>query len=162
MIFVGGSDDREALFYAGRMAQHPGVQVTAIRFLHDAGGGGGGGQEAEMRVDDACFAEFYQRHVAGRGGGVAYVEKYVANGAETVAALRAMEPLYDLFVVGRGGIRSAAMTSGMSDWEECPELGPIGDILSSSDASASASVLVLQQHVTKGPLPASDPDFAIM
>ncbi|CAA7401681.1 unnamed protein product [Spirodela intermedia] len=161
VVFVGGCDDREALFYAGRVAQHPGVQVTAIRFLHDAAGGGGG-QEAETRVDDACFAEFYERHVAGGGDGVAYVEKYVANGAETVAALRAMEPLYDLFVVGRGGARSAAMTSGLSDWEECPELGPIGDILSSSDASATASVLVIQQHATKCPLPAADPDFAVI
>ena len=35
-IFIGGKDNREALAYATRVAQHPGVKFTVIRFLVDA------------------------------------------------------------------------------------------------------------------------------
>ncbi|KAF2293575.1 hypothetical protein GH714_002952 [Hevea brasiliensis] len=35
VIFIGGKDDREALAYAGRVARHPGVKLTVIRFLLD-------------------------------------------------------------------------------------------------------------------------------
>jgi hypothetical protein len=39
------------------------------------------------------------------------------------------------------------MTSDMGDWdEECQELGPIGELLSSDDLVGCGSVLVLQQH----------------
>jgi hypothetical protein len=40
----------------------------------------------------------------------------------------------------------------MSDWEECPELGTVGDVLASSDFDIHGSVLVIQQHrnVKKG------------
>jgi len=33
MIFIGGPDDREALAYAWRMAGHPGISLTVLRFL---------------------------------------------------------------------------------------------------------------------------------
>lgn len=33
VVFFGGPDDREALELAGRMAEHPGVQVTVVRFV---------------------------------------------------------------------------------------------------------------------------------
>ncbi|GJM94370.1 hypothetical protein PR202_ga11010 [Eleusine coracana subsp. coracana] len=38
VVFFGGPDDREALELAGRMAEHPGVQVTVVRFIHSSGG----------------------------------------------------------------------------------------------------------------------------
>lgn len=37
MIFFGGPDDREALQLCGRMAEHPAVKVTVIRFLKKEG-----------------------------------------------------------------------------------------------------------------------------
>lgn len=33
-IFFGGPDDREAVAYAGRLAMHPSINMTVIRFLH--------------------------------------------------------------------------------------------------------------------------------
>lgn len=33
VLFFGGPDDREALFFGRRMAEHPGVKLTLIRFL---------------------------------------------------------------------------------------------------------------------------------
>ena len=64
IIFIGGKDDREALAYAGRVAWHPGVKLTVIRFLVDKNSENAprrvnhaasmAGQEEEMRLDDEC------------------------------------------------------------------------------------------------------------
>ncbi|KAK1263638.1 Cation/H(+) antiporter 28 [Acorus gramineus] len=179
VVFIGGRDDREALAYAERIAGHPGMSVTVVRFMPDAGARMGeedddGGaddarvlaaiveREAEAEADEECFAGFYERNMLGER--VGYVEKRVGSGADTVAMLRALEGMYELFVVGRGARGAAAvMTSGMGDWEECPELGPIGDVIASSDFSVTASVLVVQQHCNrKGRHNSVDEDFSIL
>lgn len=171
MIFIGGKDDREALAFAGRVACHPGVKLTVIRFLLEAGGDSVSSlitmarantleHQEEMKVDDECFADFYDRHVA--GGHVAYMEKYLTNSGQTFSTLRSLEAQYGLFIVGRGGRVNSLLTVGMNDWEECPELGPIGDILSASDFSATASVFVIQQHSLKGELDGLQEEFSIM
>lgn len=84
------------------------------------------------------------RYVA--SGKVGYVEKYTNSGAETVEALRDIGDLYTLFIVGRGGRGHSPLTTQMSDWEECPELGTVGDLLASSDFNVNGSILVVQQH----------------
>ncbi|KAG0499720.1 hypothetical protein HPP92_004411 [Vanilla planifolia] len=157
VVFIGGGDDREALAYAGRMAHHPGIRLMVVRFLPDASARGkasGPGrrvltsivkQETELKSDDEYVAGFYEKYVSG-GKGVGYMEKHVSSGAEMVATLRALEGQYHLFVVGRGKERDSILTAGMSEWAECPELGPIGDILAASDFTVTASVLVIQQH----------------
>ncbi|KAK4388763.1 Cation/H(+) antiporter 28 [Sesamum angolense] len=171
VIFIGGKDDREALAYAGRVACHPGVKLTVIRFLLEATGDSMSSlitiaksntseNQEEMRVDDECFADFYDRHVA--GGQVSYMEKYLENSGQTFSTLRSLEGQYGLFIVGRGGRVNSILTVGMSDWEECPELGPIGDILSASDYSVTASVLIIQQHSLKGDIDGLQEEFSIM
>ncbi|KAJ6905316.1 hypothetical protein NC652_023159 [Populus alba x Populus x berolinensis] len=50
----------------------------------------------------------------------------------------------------------------MNDWQQCPELGPIGDVLSGSDSSHTTSVLIIQQHSLKGELDACEEKLAIM
>ncbi|KAI3468143.1 hypothetical protein Pfo_024806 [Paulownia fortunei] len=171
VIFIGGKDDREALAYAGRVARHPGVKLTVIRFLLEATGDSVSSiitiaksntseHQEEMKVDDECFADFYDRHVA--GGHVAYMEKYLVNSGQTFSTLRSLEGQYGLFIVGRGGRVNSILTVGMNDWEECPELGPIGDILSASDFSVTASVLIIQQHSLKGELDGLQDEFSIM
>ncbi|KAM7509041.1 hypothetical protein LguiA_019494 [Lonicera macranthoides] len=170
IIFIGGTDDREALAYAGRVARHPGVKLTIIRFILDNNADSVSSRinkaranttehEEELKLDDEYFAEFYDRHVA--SGHVAYMEKYLANSGQTFATIRSLEGQYDLFIVGRGGRVNTALTAGMNDWEECPELGPIGDILSSSP-SATASVLIIQQHSLRGGLRGLNEEFTIM
>ncbi|CAI9103039.1 OLC1v1001456C1 [Oldenlandia corymbosa var. corymbosa] len=171
VIFIGGKDDREALAYAGRVARHSGVKLTVIRFLLEVSGdsvssritiakANSTAHVEEMKVDDECFAEFYDRHVA--GGRVAYMEKYLVNSGQTFSTLRSLEGQYGLFIVGRGGRVNSVLTVGMNDWEECPELGPIGDILSASDFSVTASVLVIQQHNLRGELDGLQDEFSIM
>ncbi|XP_068649232.1 cation/H(+) antiporter 28-like [Aristolochia californica] len=155
VVFIGGPDDREALSYASRVANYPGVRLTAIRFLQRddqdvASYPGSIGQyfknASEQGLmshpeDDECFSDFYDRHL--NSGHVHYIEKFVSNSAETFSSLRALEGQFNFFIVGRGG---TPLTAGMTVWEECPELGPLGDSLTSSDFSITASVLVIQQH----------------
>ncbi|KAK1693634.1 hypothetical protein QYE76_010331 [Lolium multiflorum] len=169
-VFLGGPDDREAVAYATRLAAHPSVSVMVTRFLPagasvqsstevmSPGPGGDdhlvtvvvGEKEEEAMADEEFMADFYARFVA--PGHVSYTERYVSNGPELVESLGSMAGMYSLFVVGRGRDGGSAavtqMTSGMGGlYEECPELGHVGDLLSSDDLSGCcASVLVLRQH----------------
>lgn len=79
-------------------------------------------------------------------GKASFIEKYVSDGLGTVAALREIAEMYSLFIVGKGGRGNSPLTTGMSDWEECPELGLVGDLLASSEMNISGSILVIQRH----------------
>ncbi|PRQ54708.1 putative cation/H+ exchanger [Rosa chinensis] len=170
VIFIGGKDDREALAYAGHVAQHPGVKLTILRFLVDSSSDASSRpshyqvsralQEEEMKLDDECFAKFYERHVA--IGQVAYMEKHLANSSETYNTLMTLDGQYSLIIVGRGERVNTVLTFGMNDWQKCPELGPIGDVLSGSEFSVKTSVLIIQQNSGKGELDGLDDDFSVM
>ncbi|KAK8933255.1 Cation/H(+) antiporter 28 [Platanthera zijinensis] len=170
-VFIGGGDDREALAYATRMARHPGVRLTVLRFVEAAAAvkakpwGPGrrilpstGRRELEQSADEEFFAGFYDRYVAG-GKGVGYIEKQVRSGEDTMAALKGVEAHYQLFVLGSGKDRLSSLTAGMSEWAEFPELGPVGDVMASSDFSVSASVMVIQQHRVARRYNVIDEDF---
>ncbi|KAI4323421.1 hypothetical protein L6164_023028 [Bauhinia variegata] len=168
VIFIGGKDDREALAYAGRVARHPGVKLTVIRFLVDSSSNPTpigfrvnlSEEEEEVRLDDECFANFYEKHIL--GGRISYLEKHLANSAETFSTLQSFEGQYTLVIIGRGGGVNSILTLGMNDWQQCPELGPIGDVLSGTEFLATVSVLIIQQHRLKGELDGLDDDFSIM
>lgn len=64
------------------------------------------------------------------------------NGPEAVETLKVLEGKYQLFIVGKGKEEDSALTAGMSEREECPELGPIGNLLASSHFSGMSLVLV--------------------
>ncbi|XP_071722677.1 cation/H(+) antiporter 28-like [Rutidosis leptorrhynchoides] len=169
IIFIGGKDDREALAYSSRVAWHPGVKLTVIRFLVDRNSENEARRanyrytvaqlEEEMKRDDECFAHFYERHVA--GGQVAYMEKHLANSSETFNTLRGLEGLYSLIIVGRGGRLNNTLTVGLNDWQRFPELGIIADVLCLDDFSVKNSVLVIQEHNT-GEVVGLDEDFSTM
>ncbi|TKY49609.1 Cation/H(+) antiporter 28 [Spatholobus suberectus] len=167
VIFIGGKDDREALAYASRVARHPRVKLTVIRFLVDSSVESSSlyriilpEQEKETKLDDECFTQFYERHVI--GGRIAYMEKYLANAAETFSTLRSFEGQHSLVIVGREGGMNSILTRGMNDWQQCPELGPIGDVLSGSDFSMTVSILIIQQHRLKGEIDGLNEDFSII
>ncbi|KAL5720009.1 Cation/H(+) antiporter 15 [Ranunculus cassubicifolius] len=160
VLFFGGPDDREGLSYARRMAEHPSVNLTVIRFIpsetaepvleHT--------EESRMTVDtgsdkekqlDSDFITDFKAKIAGKER-IVYSEKVANNGEETVALIRKMGSGINLYIVGRGQGVISPLTAGLTDWSECPELGAIGDLLASTDFAATVSVLVVQQHIGEG------------
>ncbi|KAK9148480.1 hypothetical protein Scep_007237 [Stephania cephalantha] len=161
VLYFGGPDDREALAYAWRMAELPGINLTVLRFIPskdaaplpvDPNDEGiltvDTSNDREKQFDDEYINEFRMK-IAGDES-IEYIEKVLRNGEETVAAIRSMDPIHDLYIVGRGQGFVSPLTAGLTDWSECPELGAIGDVLASSDFAATVSVLVVQQYVGTG------------
>ncbi|KAJ9556865.1 hypothetical protein OSB04_011479 [Centaurea solstitialis] len=145
MLFLGGSDAREALACADRMATNPNVALTVIRFLAQ---NGEGEDDMEKKLDDGLVTAFWVKYEGNEK--VAYREVVVRNGEETVAAIRAMNSEdYDLWIVGRKLGINPILIEGLSSWSESQELGVIGDYVASVDLGSSASVLVVQQQVLR-------------
>ncbi|WOG86266.1 hypothetical protein DCAR_0205467 [Daucus carota subsp. sativus] len=162
LLFFGGPDDREALAYVWRMSEHPGINLTVMRFISANEAGEGSSRpsfeendprvltiltdnDREKQLNEEYLNSFKSKMP--KDGSVVYLEKVVSNGDETVAAIRSIDNIHDLFIVGRGHGSVSPLTAGLTDWSECPELGPIGDLLASSDFAATVSVLVVQQYV---------------
>jgi len=45
------------------------------------------------------------------------------------SAMRTMDDIHDLFIVGRGQGVISPLTTGLTDWSECLEIGAIRDML---------------------------------
>ncbi|CAD6229352.1 unnamed protein product [Miscanthus lutarioriparius] len=183
LFFFGGPDDREALAYAWRMVEHPGVTLTIVRFLPPDYRSRSVSRstyspsvdsdslaitistegKSEQEQDEDYLNEFRARNHGNEA--ISYAMRMVANSEETVAAMRSMDNnLHELYIVGRRpGEVGSPMTAALEEWMENPELGPIGDMLVSSDFSMSVSVLVVQQYVVSAepapvPAPAASSD----
>ncbi|GAB4824316.1 hypothetical protein Ancab_007204 [Ancistrocladus abbreviatus] len=145
MLFLGGADAREALVYADRMVGDRRVSLTVIRFLtHNLQGD----NEKERKLDDGVVTAFWVKNETNER--VVYKEVVVSNGGDTLSAIQALDDgSYDLWIVGRGSGINPLLLHGLSNWNESPELGVIGDILASMDFSTTSSVLVVQQQVLR-------------
>ncbi|RVX04270.1 Cation/H(+) antiporter 18 [Vitis vinifera] len=143
VLFFGGHDDREALAYGIRMAEHPGINLMVIRFLveHETVEGIEL-VDGNSKPDEECLAELKQK--ISKDGSIKYEEKEVRSAAETIAAIREAS-FCNLFLVGRAPDK-AAIPLPLDRRSECPELGPLGSLLASTDFSTAASVLVIQQY----------------
>ncbi|KAH7542770.1 hypothetical protein FEM48_Zijuj02G0110200 [Ziziphus jujuba var. spinosa] len=145
VLFLGGADSREALAYADRMAGNMDVSVTVIRFLSH---NGEGDKELEKKLDDGVVTSFWVKNEVNER--VVYREITVRNGAETVAAIQAInDESYDLWIVGRKEGINPFLLEGLEDWSENHELGVIGDYVASDDFGGNASVLVVQQQILR-------------
>ncbi|KAL4204600.1 hypothetical protein AMTRI_Chr01g110720 [Amborella trichopoda] len=151
VLFFGGSDDREAMAFGMRMALNPSINFTIIRFVPcdkyekaiDIEDEDDSGYDIEMELDEAFISECRKRYVKSKT--VAYDERSLRTGEEVVTALREIAVSYSLFIVGRGGPGASRLTAGLIGWEDCPELGPVGDLLSSSEFSITCSVLIINK-----------------
>lgn len=94
-----------------------------------------------QELDETAIGEFRSKY-----DGVAECsEKVASNIVEGVLAI-GQSGEYQLIVVGKGRFPST-MVAGLAEREaEHAELGPVGDMLTSSGHGIVSSVLVIQQH----------------
>ncbi|CAN6338999.1 unnamed protein product [Urochloa humidicola] len=137
-IFFGGPDDREALAYATRMAEHPGVAVTLARFKPSSRLRSEL-EEEEAAADEAAVEAFKAKVGMTKDGSVrfeepeGYTKEQVAETLESLAG-------FNVFVVGRMPAAAPTMV------ERADELGPVGSYLVSTEFRTSASVLVIKRY----------------
>ena len=146
--FFGGCDDREALSYGARMAEHPGISLVAIRFLfhpdtldeaitpdpHP-------NSNSNSSLDENFLAEF--KNKTSHNNSVKLEERVVKNAAEAIEIIREYHRC-TMFVVGR--TPEGQLVAGLSPLIEFQELGPVGSLLTCGGIPTAASVLVVQQY----------------
>ncbi|KAL5740637.1 hypothetical protein ACOSP7_029519 [Xanthoceras sorbifolium] len=152
IVFFGGADDRTALEFGGRMAEHTAIKVTLLRFLSSLDTSKEYGNSSsrakinylrEKELDEITVEEFMREW----HGTVEYNEKVMSNsGVELLRIGQSRE--YELIVVGKGRFPSRMEAKFAKFQVENVELGAIGNILASSDHGILSSVLVIQQHNT--------------
>lgn len=149
VLFFGGKDDRETLAYGARMAEHPGIKLLVIRFLVEPKAAGEI-TRVDMKehsdtsldsVDEKFLTEFKQSKVS--DDSIKYEEKAVRSSEHAIAVIHEIGHC-NLFLVGRTPAGEVALA--LNNGSECPELGPVGSLLTSLDFSTTASVLVVQQY----------------
>ncbi|KMT05419.1 hypothetical protein BVRB_7g175460 [Beta vulgaris subsp. vulgaris] len=139
MLFIGGTDDYEALALARRMAEHPSVRLTVIWLRVE-------GYEPEVVQDvQEDLRVMRDLHIKAKGHDrISVRETVVEDGIGTTKALLSVQNAADLFVVGRYHEPDCPATQGLSAWSDSPEIGALADTLVSSDSRFS--ILVVQQQ----------------
>lgn len=160
LFFIGGPDDREALAYAWRMSENPGILVTVVRFLPgedvkevsitDFPGEENveiltalARAEKEKVIDNEYIQNFMLQ--VSNNPSIGYAEVVVNNGDETLKAISTLENEFNLYIVGRGRGMVSSLVLGLSEWNDSSELGVLGDALVTSSFATNVSLLVVQQ-----------------
>ncbi|XP_027356746.1 cation/H(+) antiporter 19-like [Abrus precatorius] len=166
VAFFGGSDDREALAYGMRMAEHPGILLSVVKFIAPSGmtlafgaklvgvtanndkklinvGVAGDTTQDEDKQEDEKFWSVFLSACCKSGGSIIYEDRLVESREDVVSVL-SERTRSNLILVGR-----MPPVAPLIDISDCPELGPVGSYLASSEFSTSASVLVFQQYNPK-------------
>ncbi|XP_038895476.1 LOW QUALITY PROTEIN: cation/H(+) antiporter 15-like [Benincasa hispida] len=147
MIFVEGPDDREALAYATRMAEHPMVALTVVRVIQPKRSSR---HPADQDLDAEMINEFKLIMETSVLKHCTYEEEMASDCVGLINVIRTMEHDYDMILVGRRHDGDSALFVGLHEWNEFPELGYIGDMLASSDSTGAVAVLVVQQQTIGG------------
>ncbi|PWA90550.1 cation/H+ exchanger 16 [Artemisia annua] len=154
VLFFGGNDDHEALAYGARMAEHPGINLIVVRFLLNSVGPATppGSITVEIQestsdtptqsTDDEIISDF-KKTALSKSDTMKYDERVVKNGAETIDIIHEYARC-NLFLVGR--MPEGVVVEFLKKKNECPEMGPVGNLLISPSFSTAASVLVVQQY----------------
>ena len=142
IVFIGGPDDREAIFIGTRMIGHPYVNVTLIRLLEDTNSPSDGGKE--MKLNNEAVSKYHR--LMENNHRVRYLEEVAKDCTGTVAILRSLENNFDLIMVGRRHSPRSPLVQGLLLWNEQTELGSLGEVLASSDFIGNATIVVVQQH----------------
>lgn len=154
-VFFGGPDDREAVSFASRLAEHPTIGLTVFRFAMRSTYDSVTSSKVvddeldlayrEGDVDERFMRRFYERYASTELA--MYVEKVVGSATDVVETLDGMAGMFSLVIVGRGGRQPVELIAGLDRWAEAGgEMGPVAEILASNDSLEMGSVLVIQQH----------------
>ncbi|CAN7033421.1 unnamed protein product [Brassica rapa subsp. trilocularis] len=168
VLFFGGNDDREALAFAVRMAEHPGITLTVVRFIpseefkpenvkleiteDQAGSCSGETRLTDIEAITELKAKIKEqessRSDSDAESQIVYEERIVKCQEGVCEAIKEYSRS-NLFLVGKSPDGSVA--SGLDVLRsDTPELGPVGNLLTSSESvSTVASVLVVQQYVAR-------------
>ncbi|XP_038886556.1 cation/H(+) antiporter 4-like [Benincasa hispida] len=144
VIYMGGNDDREAISFAKRLTKDTRIELTVLKLgscMEDQGT-----SKWEKMLDSEVIKDFKMTCLG--DGRVRFLEEISVDGPQTALRLREMVNVFDLMIVGRrkGLESSSPQTSGLSEWNEFPELGVLGDLIASLDNNTRSSVLVIQQQ----------------
>lgn len=142
VIYIGGADDAESLYYASRMGRRANVMITLIRFLLF-----GCDNPRERKQDNIIIEEVREDNFGNEN--FVYQEQMVKDGVGLASALSGLRDGFDMLMVGRTH-QATQILKGLSPWSECPELGVVGDMLASPDFGRTSSVLVVQQQKLQG------------
>lgn len=152
VLFFGGHDDHEALAYGARMAEHPGINLVVVRFILERDVAKADSVSIEidapgsieaMSFDDEVIADFKEKIL--KDSRHKYVERVVKNANEAIDAIREHSRC-NLILAGR--MPEGELVASMRKRSECPEMGPVGNLLISPELNIPASVLVVQQYHT--------------
>ncbi|EOA16020.1 hypothetical protein CARUB_v10004144mg [Capsella rubella] len=165
VLFFGGNDDREALAFAMRMAEHPGISLNVVRFIPSEEfkpenvkleiSEDHASCSVETRLVDIEAITELKAKIKEQESSlsnleseslIVYEEKIVKSHEEVFEAIKECSKS-NLFLVGKSPEGSVA--SGLHvERSDTPELGPIGNLLTASESvSTVASVLVVQQYI---------------
>ncbi|XP_073031926.1 cation/H(+) antiporter 18-like [Primulina eburnea] len=152
VLFFGGQDDRESLSYGALMAEHPGITLNVVRFIVDPNVIGDSIQldvncdhhGEETKPDEEFLKELKER--VSSNDSIKFQDNVVRDATEMVSSIRTYSRC-NLFLVGR--MPEGQLVEALDKKGECPELGPVGNLLISADFSTTASVLVVQQYRSK-------------
>ncbi|RYR35499.1 hypothetical protein HN51_030763 [Arachis hypogaea] len=137
VIYLGGTDDGEALCIARRAIKNPRVRLVVYRLVH-------------KHYTPHCNDDLEDFMVTCNAiGNVCCTDVTVEEGSKTACFLRDIVNEHDLFIVGRRHELELPQLEGLTSWSEFLELGVIGDFLASPDFGSRASILVVQQQVSK-------------
>ncbi|KAE9614095.1 putative cation/H+ exchanger, rossmann-like alpha/beta/alpha sandwich [Lupinus albus] len=156
MLFFGGHDDQEALAYALRMAEHPGINLTIVRFLSLTSSEDVGGEinivsapikenpsKLENGSEDELFLYGVKQKIMNKSS-IKFEERGVNNYEGIVEVVKVYGGC-NLFLVGRISEGKVAITLNHVKCV-CRELGPVCNMLTFPEFSTSASVLVVQHY----------------
>lgn len=157
VLFFGGRDDREALAFGARMAEHPGISLLVVRFLldpesvgefvevniKDSGISSNSIHPVGKSVNDEEFLADIQKKVSSDGS-IKYEERVVRNVGETIEVVKEFGRRCNLFLVGR--MPEGQIVAALKGESEFQALGPVGNLLASTEISTPASVLVVRQY----------------
>ena len=128
------------------MAEHPGISLTVVHFIAskeivermlkvDMTG------QSKISSESADKSVLDEIKNVSDDNSIKFQERVVNSARETVEAVREFSRC-NLFVVGR--MPEGPVAAALNVKAECPELGHVGNLLTSHDFTTSASVLIVQ------------------